>query len=808
MTDMTTIESESMSQQDNQNSVPLCERAVQSGDDGQTLTLAHFASHAYLEYAMSVVKGRALPDICDGQKPVQRRILYAMHEMGLRSDAKPVKSARVVGNVLGKYHPHGDSAAYEAMVRMAQDFNMRYPLVLGQGNFGSRDGDGAAAMRYTEARLSKISRLMLEEIKEGTVDFSPNYDGAFEEPSLLPARLPFGLLNGSSGIAVGMATEIPSHNLKEVARACILLLQNPSATLEDVLQVMPAPDFPMGGQLISKPSEIRDAYQSGRGTLRVRARYSFEEMARGHWRLIVTELPPNTSAARVLGEIEEITNPKIKAGKKTLTAEQQQAKAAMLAILDAARDESGKDVNVRLVFEPKTKNVDREDFVNALLTQTSMEGNVSMNLVMVGLNGKPCQKNLMQILQEWLSFRVDTVRRRTQFRLDKALDRIHILEGRRLVYLNLDEVIAIIRDSDEPKAALMERFGLSERQAEDILEIRLRQLARLEGIKIEAELAELAKKRSALERLLSSEKALTKQIIKEIEADSAEFGDERRTLIEQADKANMTQTVPDEPVTVIISQKGYVRSRSGHGHDARIMNYKMGDAYAHALECRTTDQMVAVSNTGRVYTINVADLPGARGDGLPVNSFIDIEKGTKLIGYLIAQPEDKIFFAADNAMGFVCRFKDLIARVKAGKAFMKLADQAEILPPCVVRSEQTHLACLSQEGRLLIFELEQVRQLTSGGQGVSLMDLNLNEKLVAALPTEPSGVIVLGQARNGKPREHAVKRKNFEAHTGNRARKGKSLEVRFKVIGLARMSQDKALEPEEPDPQTGELELI
>lgn len=787
--------------------IPLCERPVQSGDNGQVLTLAHFASHAYLEYAMSVVKGRALPDICDGQKPVQRRILYAMHEMGLRSDAKPVKSARVVGNVLGKYHPHGDSAAYEAMVRMAQDFNMRYPLVLGQGNFGSRDGDGAAAMRYTEARLSKISRLMLDEIKEGTVDFSPNYDGAFEEPSLLPARLPFGLLNGSSGIAVGMATEIPSHNLREVAKACILLLENPQATLDDVLTVMPAPDFPMGGQLISKSSEIREAYAGGRGTLRVRARYMFEEMARGHWRLIVTELPPNTSAAKVLSEIEEITNPKIRAGKKTLSAEQQQAKAAMLALLDTARDESGKDVNVRLVFEPKTKNIDRDDFVNALLTQTSMEGNVSMNLVMVGLNGKPCQKNLMQILQEWLVFRIETVRRRTRYRLDKTLDRIHILQGRQLVYLNLDEVIAIIRDADDPKSALMQRFALTERQSDDILEIRLRQLARLEGIKIEAELAELEKKRHALERLLGSDKALTRQIIKEIQSDAQEFGDDRRTLIEQAAKANMQQSVPDEPVTVIISQKGYVRSRSGHGHDARIMNYKMGDSYAYSIECRTTDQMVAVSNTGRVYTISVSDLPGARGDGLPVNSFIDIEKGSKLIGYLIAQPEDKIFFASDAAMGFVCRFKDLIARVKAGKSFMKLPENASMLKPQVVGQTQTKLACLSSEGRLLIIELEQVRQLTSGGQGVSLMELNLNETLVSALALEPTGLIVLGQARNGKLRELAIKRKTFEAHCGNRARKGKSLEVKWKVTGLVSMSRDKALEPDESEPQTAELAL-
>ena len=572
--------------------IPLEARPVLSGDDGEQLTLAHFASHAYLEYAMSVVKGRALPAIGDGQKPVQRRILFDMHEMGLgRPEAKTVKSARVVGDVLGKYHPHGDTAAYEAMVRMAQDFNMRYPLVLGQGNFGSRDGDGAAAMRYTEARLTKISRLLLDEIDEGTVDFVPNYDGAFKEPQMLPARLPFVLLNGSSGIAVGMATEIPSHNIKEVAAACLMLLDNPQATLDEVLSVLPAPDFPMGGQLISKKEDIREAYRSGRGTLKVRARYTFEEMQRGHWRLIVTELPPNTSAQRVLNEVGEITNPKIRPGKKALTSEQQQAKAAMLALLDTVRDESDKETPTRLVFEPKTKNVDRQEFVNALLAQTSLECNVSMNLVMVGSDGKPRQKSLMDILNEWLSFRVQTVRRRTQFRLEKTLERIHIMEGRHLVYLNLDEVIAIIREADDPKEALMARFPLSEIQAEDILEIRLRQLARLVGIKIEAELAELNKTKSSLERLLGSEKLLRNLVAKEISQDAAEFGDERRTLVEEASRAEMTQTVVDEPVTVVISQKGYVRSRTGHGHDATVMTYKMGDSFAVASKCLCTGRL-------------------------------------------------------------------------------------------------------------------------------------------------------------------------------------------------------------------------
>ena len=793
------IVAETAAEEPDEEVVPLEARPVLSGDDGEKLTLAHFASHAYLEYAMSVVKGRALPAIGDGQKPVQRRILFDMHEMGLgRPEAKTVKSARVVGDVLGKYHPHGDTAAYDAMVRMAQDFNMRYPLVLGQGNFGSRDGDGAAAMRYTEARLTKISRLLLDEIDEGTVDFVPNYDGAFQEPQMLPARLPFVLLNGSSGIAVGMATEIPSHNIKEVAAACLMLLDNPQATLDDILTVLPAPDFPMGGQLISKKEDIREAYRTGRGTLKVRARYTFEEMQRGHWRLIVTELPPNTSAQRVLNEVGEITNPKIRPGKKTLSAEQQQAKAAMLALLDTVRDESDKQTPTRLVFEPKTKNVDRNEFVNALLAQTSLECNVSMNLVMVGSDGKPRQKNLIDILNEWLAFRVQTVRRRTQFRLQKTLDRIHIMEGRHLVYLNLDEVIAIIRDSDDPKQALLARFPLSEIQVEDILEIRLRQLARLVGIKIEAELAELNKTKHSLERLLGSEKLLNNLVAKEIAQDAAEFGDDRRTLIEEASRAEMTQTVVDEPVTVVISQKGYVRCRTGHGHDASVMTYKMGDAFAVSFECRTTDQMVAVSNTGRVYTLAVSDLPSARGDGLPVNSFIDLEKGASIVGYCVAKPEDRVVLATSDAMGFICQFKDLFARVRAGKNFIKVSDkETKILPPQVVAPDQTLLACLSEQGRLLIYDINEVRTLPGGGKGVSLMDLNLTESLLVAKPVDAEGVLLTGIGRGGKDREYAVKKAILEYHMGHRARKGKQLDIRWKALDLKSLPKKETAEASE-----------
>ncbi|MGL6109170.1 MAG: DNA topoisomerase (ATP-hydrolyzing), partial [Rubrivivax sp.] len=464
-------------------------------DPGDAVTLADYAERAYLEYALSVVKGRALPDVCDGQKPVQRRILYSMQRMGLAYSGtgvgaapKPVKSARVVGDVLGRFHPHSDQAAYDALVRMAQGFSQRYPLIDGQGNFGSRDGDGAAAMRYTEARLAPITRLLLDEIDEGTVDFVPNYDGSTQEPSLLPARLPFVLLNGASGIAVGLATEIPSHNLREVAAACVALIRNERLSNDELFELLPAPDFPGGAQIISSLGDIRDAYASGRGSLKLRARWKIEDLARGQWQLVVTELPPGTSSQKVLEEIEELTNPKIKAGKKALSQEQVQLKASVLAVLDAVRDESNKDAAVRLVFEPRSRAVEQGELITALLAHTSLESSVPINLTMVGRDGRPTQKSLRQMLAEWIDFRQVTVQRRTQHRLSRVLERIHILEGRQIVLLNIDEVIRIIRNADEPKPALIERFRLSERQAEDILDIRLRQLARLEAIRIEQEL--------------------------------------------------------------------------------------------------------------------------------------------------------------------------------------------------------------------------------------------------------------------------------------------------------------------------------
>ncbi|MFM0286172.1 DNA topoisomerase IV subunit A [Paraburkholderia megapolitana] len=752
--------------------------------DGEFLTLGNYAERAYLDYAVSVVKGRALPDVSDGQKPVQRRILFAMNEMGLADNAKPVKSARVVGDVLGKYHPHGDQSAYDALVRLAQDFSMRYPLIDGQGNFGSRDGDGAAAMRYTEARLTPISKLLLDEINQGTVDFMPNYDGSFQEPKLLPARLPFLLLNGASGIAVGLATEIPSHNLREVAAAAVAMIRQPALQHAELMQLVPGPDFPGGGQIISSEAEITAAYETGRGSLKVRARWKIEELARGQWQLVFNELPPGTSAQRVLEEIEEQTNPKIKLGKKTLTPEQLQTKQTLLALLDAVRDESGKDAPVRIVFEPKTSRVDQTEFVNTLLAHTSLESNTSLNLVMVGADGRPRQKGLAEILREWIGFRFATVTRRTQYRLTKVDDRIHILEGRMIVFLNIDEVIRIIRESDEPKPALMAAFGLSDRQAEDILEIRLRQLARLEKIKIEKELSELRDEKAKLEELLGSDSAMKRLIIREIEGDAKQYGDERRTLIQQEKRAVFEVRVVDEPVTVVVSQRGWVRALKGHGLDAASFTFKAGDGLYAAFQCRTPDTLVAWGSNGRVYSVAVALLPGGRGDGVPVTSLIELESGSHLMHYYAAPADQQLLLASSNGFGFVAKVGDMVSRVKAGKSFMTIDAGATPLVPMPMLPDATRVACLSSGGRLLVFGLDEMKTLSGGGRGVILMGLDENESLVQALAIGKAGLVLSGTGRGGKAYEEVFAGAALTPHVGKRARKGRLPDTKLKLLSL------------------------
>ncbi|AGW91353.1 MULTISPECIES: DNA topoisomerase IV subunit A [Cupriavidus] len=756
----------------------------QPEEPADSLTLARYAERAYLDYAVSVVKGRALPEVADGQKPVQRRILFAMHEMGLRADAKPVKSARVVGDVLGKFHPHGDQSAYDALVRLAQDFSLRYPLIDGQGNFGSRDGDGAAAMRYTEARLTPISRLLLDEIDEGTVDFVANYDGSMQEPKLLPARLPFVLLNGASGIAVGMATEVPPHNLREVAAATVAMIRNPNITLAELLALMPGPDYPGGGQIISPASDIAQIYEGGRGSLKVRARWTIEEMARGQWQLVVTELPPNTSAQKVLEEIEEITNPKIKTGKKALTQEQQQLKATVLAVLDAVRDESGKDAPVRLVFEPKSKNVGQQEFIHTLLAHTSLESGAPINLVMIGTDGRPRQKGLREILGEWIRFRFETVTRRTRHRLGKVEDRIHILEGRMLVLLNIDEVIRIIRESDEPKPALIEAFGLSDRQAEDILEIRLRQLARLEAIRIEKELKELREEQAELDVLLKSETMMRRRIIKEIETDAKQYSpedkDPRRTLIQEERRAAAEVRVIDEPVTVVMSQKGWVRTRQGHGHDAQQFTFKAGDALYDTFECRTVDVLLVFGTNGRVYSVPVASLPGGRGDGVPITTLIELQSGSQVAHTFAGSAEQRMLIATAGGNGFLTKVGDMISRQKGGKSFLTLDDGDAPLAPAPVGDEATHAACLSGNGRLLLVALDEVKVLSAGGRGVILMELEPKEKLLQAIAVGAPGLVLSGAGRGGKPSSQKLAGQSLLPYVGKRARKGKPIEAKLK----------------------------
>ena len=753
-------------------------------DDKDSLTLAVYAERAYLDYAISVVKGRALPDVADGQKPVQRRILFSMSEMGLRADAKPVKSARVVGDVLGKFHPHGDQSAYDALVRLAQSFSLRYPLIDGQGNFGSRDGDGAAAMRYTEARLTKIAGLLLSEIDEGTVDFAPNYDGSFQEPKLLPARLPFVLLNGASGIAVGMATEIPSHNLREVASAAIALMKSPKMSTADLLAIMPGPDFPGGGQIISPANEIAQIYEGGRGSLKVRARWSVEELARGQWQVVVNELPPSTSSQKVLQEIEEITNPKVKIGKKTLTTDQNNLKSTILAVLDGVRDESSKDAAVRLVFEPKSKNVEVNEFVNLLLAHTSLESNAPINLVMIGTDGRPRQKGLKEIISEWIGFRIQTVTRRTEHRLGKVKDRMHILEGRLTVLLNIDKVIKIIRNSDEPKADLIAAFKLTERQAEDILDIRLRQLARLEGIKIEQELKELKTERDDLEGLLQNDSNLRKRIIKEIESDMKDFGDDRRTIIQEDKRAVAETKVVDEPVTVIVSQKGWVRVRQGHEHDPSQFSFKAGDGLYGTFECRTVDLMQGFGSDGRVYTVPVSELPGARGDGSPLTSFVNLAAGSQMVAYYAGHADDLVLISTRAGNGFLANVSDMMTRNKAGKAFVgvdtKFPGGDAPLGAAKVSVGMKQVACLSESAKLLVFPLDELKRLPAGGKGVILMGLDAKETLASAIAVGPEGATYSGAGRAGKPTELNLDAKTLKTFVGNRARKGHFVEPRLK----------------------------
>ena len=753
------------------------------------LPLSEFAERCYLSYAMSVVLGRALPSVEDGMKPVQRRILYSMREMGLSATTRHVKSARVVGDVIGKLHPHGDQSVYDAMVRMAQGFTLRYPLIDGQGNFGSRDGDGAAAMRYTESRLTPYAELLLSEIDAGTVGFKPNYDGAFKEPVLLPARLPMLLANGASGIAVGMATEIPSHNLAELAAAAVHVLQHPEAAtsdlLADLLKLVPGPDFPGGGQIISGPADIQSAYEGGRGSLRVRARWRIEPLARGQWRVVVTELPPGVSTAQVLTQIDALSNPQIKTGKKELTQEQKTLKAALLAALEAARDESDEKAPVRIVLEPQSRNQDPDSFMRLLLAQTSLETTAPMNLTVVGRDGRPGQKGLVALIQEWASFRVDTVRRRTAHRLDSVDRRIHILEGRQAVLLNIDEVIRVIREADDPKADLMAAFGLSEIQADDILEIRLRQLARLEGIKIEKEHAELRQERDGLLRLLGDSGELKRLVIAEIRADAKKYGDARRTLIEVAaavTAANTEDAIVDEPMTVIISKNGWLRARVGHGVDTAAIQYKAGDGPLAVLETRSTWPLLLLDSCGRSYALRIPDLPTGRGDGVPLSTLADLPRGARLLHALSAASDSRWLISSDGGYGFLCQLADLISKQRAGRAFLTMDAGWQPLPP--VRLNGAWVAVAADNGQLLVFPLEEMKSL-SAGKGAQLMKLEGEARLLALTTFDGQRLVVEGKTRLGRPASATLSGEALEKYRLHRARKGQSLERIVRVEKLA-----------------------
>lgn len=699
--------------------------------------LSDHAERAYLEYAMSVVKGRAIPSVEDGLKPVQRRILFAMRELSLGPGAKPKKSARVVGDVIGKYHPHGDSAVYEAMVRTAQSFSLRYPLVHGEGNFGSRDGDPAAAMRYTEARMTAFADTFLSELGMGSVDWRANYDNTMEEPQTLPARLPNILLNGAPGIGVGIATEIPPHNLREATDACIAFIKKPKMSLDELLEIIPAPDFPTGGQIISSKEDIRKAYSEGKGSVRVRARYSIEGEGTKNWKLVVHELPYHTSTQQVMEEIDRIFNPKPKekGGKKIFSPEQLRQKTLFSNLIEKFSDASDKDNPLRLTVEPKNHKQDPKELANALLAYTSMEMNCPINLVAVGLDKTPRQKTLLDLISEWTQYRIATVERRTRYEHEVASRRLHILEGRATILDHIEEVVKILKSAEDPKAALMERFSLSETQAEDVMEIRLRQLARLERQKIEDEMKKLQAEIARLNKLLSSPTALRAQVIKELEADKKDFGDDRRTIILEDTRTEARAVedtaISDDPVTIAISERGWIRAKAGHQHGADAFAFKAGDAVKDMYRAKQSDYVVFLDEAGKSYSCQARDLPSAKGgEDVPISRLADF--GAKLSWAIVGAPEDRFVVASDAGYGFICKISDMATRLRAGKSLLTLPEGSKPILPCPVPAdidpEQTAFVALSSNSRLLGYRLSEIADLPRG-KGLALIGLDSEQTL-------------------------------------------------------------------------------
>jgi topoisomerase-4 subunit A len=747
----------------------------ENGDDAAPIE--QHASQAYLGYAVSTVKARALPEIADGLKPVQRRILYAMGEAGAQGFAK---CARYVGEVLGKYHPHGDSSTYEALVHLAQPFSMRYPLIDGQGNFGSRDGDAAAAYRYTEARLSRYAELMLAEIGEGTVDFQKNYDGKFDEPVLLPARLPFGLLNGSFGIPVGFSTRIPSHNLKEVAAAAALVVKHPRAKLEDILEKLPGPDFPGGGQIISPAEEIRQAYETGRGSIAMRARWTVEPLARGQWRIVVTELPHGVSCRQVLEEIEALANPRPATGKKEVGQEQKRLRQFILDQVEAVRDESDRKSKLRLVIEPRSSRQDPEATMAALLVNTSLESRYPVNLTWLGLDGLPETKGIADILREWGEWRQQTVRRRTQHRLHKCEERLHIVQGRLLAYVRIDEIIKLIRAADDQadaKAKMMAKWKFSERQAEDIVNIRLGQLTKLDGVKLDEEKKALEAERKGLKAILGDERELKKLVIRELDEDAKKHGDARRTLIKAEERAQVERTVMEEPITVVLSQKGWIRARSGHGIDLATLGFKDGDGLLQTLECKTTDPVVVLAASGKSFTIDAAAIPAGRGDGAPVNTLVNASSDD-VVWMGTGDLQRPLLMNSSAGLGFVCKLGDLVAKTKQGKDFMSVSAGARARPPAPA-ADGKYVAALSSDARLLLFPLDEVPVRPNGGVGVQLLALPDQVTLASVAVCDGKTLVVSGLKRKNRALE-TLDAKQLAEHVGKRAQRGRVCDAGFR----------------------------
>ena len=739
---------------------------TQSGDIEQ-IPMGTYTERAYLDYSMYVINDRALPHIGDGLKPVQRRIIYAMGELNLNSQAKYAKSARTVGDVLGKFHPHGDSACYEAMVHMAQPFSFRYPLVDGQGNWGAPDDPKSfAAMRYTEARLSRYADLLLAEARQGTVDYNPNFDGTTDEPQLLPAQVPFVLLNGSTGIAVGMATDIPPHNINEVISACVHLLDSPKASVADVMTHIKGPDYPTDAEIITPTSEIREVYETGRGSVKARAVYQIEA-----GEIVITALPHQTSPAKVLEQIA------------------QQMHAKKLPMLVDLRDESDHENPTRLVLVPRSNRVDMQRLMSHLFATTDLERSYRINLNIIGLDGRPQVKGLTTILKEWLTYRQDTVTRRLNFRLDKINDRLHILEGLLIAYLNIDEVIRIIREEDQPKQELMKRYKLSEIQANAILDLRLRQLAKLEEFKLKGEQDELNAEKADLEKILGSKARLKTLVKKELLAIAEEYGDDRRSPLAEAEDAQAfsdEDLLTNDPITVVLSEKGWARAAKGHDLDAKELNYRSGDKFAQAVRGRTNETLVFVDSAGRGYNVAPHTLPSARGQGEPLTGRFKPPPGSRFIGVALGSAQDKLLMASNAGFGFVGTLGDMVTKNKAGKAVLSVPAGGEALAPSQFSADQIDdlwVASVTDQGRMLVFPLKELPEL-SRGKGNKLINVPTaafkagEEKMISVVVVSSDQELVVHAGQ----RHLRLKHKDLENYIGERARRGRKLPRGFQKV--------------------------